>query len=317
MFESSVIDWLLEEDNPSIRYRTFTELLEEDEDDSRVKETKERIKNSEAVKKLFDKMNDEGYWYFYNRRTGSGYGDGVEYTGYVTTHFNLNFLSELGMTREDERIEKAVNRYLNLQKPDGDFMNHFSCLYAYNLRAFIRMGFREDERVKKTIQLLLNSGKTDGGYLCDNHEGKHKTRETKSCIRGSLKALLAFTELPEYQESDVCRHLVSYFLKRQAIFKNRDLKTPAVKEITLTSFPFLWRTSLIEVVYGLSSLGYGNTEEMKTVWEILESKRDREGKYILDWTPGQVYFKPDKKGEASKWTTFYALLSIKKKERIK
>jgi hypothetical protein len=61
------------------------------------------------------------------------------------------------------------------------------------------MGFREDERVKKTIGLLLKSGKTDGGYLCDNHEGKYKNRETKSCIHGSLKTLLAFTELLEYQ----------------------------------------------------------------------------------------------------------------------
>lgn len=45
-----------------------------------------------------------------------------------TTHFILAFLAELGMTREEPKIEKVANRYLSLQQSDGDFFGHFSCL---------------------------------------------------------------------------------------------------------------------------------------------------------------------------------------------
>jgi hypothetical protein len=31
--EQSVLDWLLEEENPSVRYRTLTELLDRESDD--------------------------------------------------------------------------------------------------------------------------------------------------------------------------------------------------------------------------------------------------------------------------------------------
>jgi hypothetical protein len=75
MFDSNVVDWLLEEENPSIRYRTLTELLDEEENSSRVKEAKAKIKDTQPIKKLFSKMTDEGYWYYHNKRTGRGYGE--------------------------------------------------------------------------------------------------------------------------------------------------------------------------------------------------------------------------------------------------
>ncbi len=317
MSYSTIIEWLLEEDNPSVRYRTLTELLDENENSSAAIEAREGIKDSEAVKKIFSKFDDEGYWTYYDKRRDRIFGKGTEYFDYLTTHFNLAFLSELGMTREDERIEPAVSRFLNLQKEDGDFLGHYSCLYAYNLRSFIRMGFGEDKRVKRTINLLLDSGKFDGGYLCDIHEGKYKTRETKSCIRGSLKVMLAFAELPEYQRTETCKSLVDYFLIRHGIFENSDLKKPVLGELTSTIFPFLWKSSLTEVLYGLSRIGYGNAEELAEAWMILDSKKDGNGKYILNWSPPKSYFKPGKRGEPNKWITLYALLALKYKENAK
>lgn len=137
---SSILEWLLEEKNPSIRYRTLTKLLNRKKDEDDVRKTKAAICESKPVQKIFSKMHPEGYWYVFDKRKNRGAGKGVEYFDYTTTHYNLAFLVELGMDREDKRIDRAVNRYLELQKPDGDFHKHFSCLYAYNLRNFIMMG---------------------------------------------------------------------------------------------------------------------------------------------------------------------------------
>ena len=237
--EEGVLDWLLAKNDPSIRYRTLTELLDKAPDDPDVQATKAQIPASKPVAKIFSKMEPEGYWFYFDKRANRGAGDGVEYFDYVTTHFNLAFLAELGLDRTDERISLAVERYLGLQKTDGDFHHHFSCLYTYNLRTLVMMGYKEDDRVQKTINLMLKTDRHDGGYLCDSHEGKYKNKPTKSCIRGSVKALMAFASLPELWPTARCQKLVSYFLKRCVCFRMDQPDQPINGEITGALFPFL------------------------------------------------------------------------------
>lgn len=311
----NVLDWLLEPSNPSFRYRTMTELLDRKVDNIEVAKTKEQIETSQMVTSILTKMDPEGYWLQMKPSTNEVVGDGVEYGAYATTHFCLAYLAELGMDKQNPQVFLAANRYLNLQKEDGDFYRHFSCLYGYNIRTFIMLGFRHDSRVQKSIDLMLSTERPDGGYLCELHERKYKTKSVKSCIRGSVKAVLAFSELKEYWDHPRCRSLVDYFLKRDAIFRMSDLEEPINHDVIRTCFPITWRAGLVEILYALSKMGYGERIELNRAWEILESKRDAQGKYRLDWTPRQALLKTGKKGDPNKWITFYALLSHKYKSR--
>ena len=56
----TVVDWLLEESNPSIRYRTLVELLHEDPAARAVREAKSHIPDSPAVRDLFARMHPDG-----------------------------------------------------------------------------------------------------------------------------------------------------------------------------------------------------------------------------------------------------------------
>ena len=315
---SGVYEWLLEEDNPSVRYRALVDLLGKSPDDPEVVETKNAIPSSESVMNILTRMHTEGYWLSKNPSTGVYVGDGVEYGSFNTTHFCLAYLTELGLNKENPQLYKAADRYLNLQKVDGDFLRHFSCLYAYNIRTFIRLGFRNDPRVQKTIDLMLTTDRPDGGYLCDMHEGKYKTKAVKSCIRGSVKALLAFAELPEYWQHQRCKDLVDYFLRRDCLFRMDDPSKPINNEIISTIFPITWRAGMLEIIYALSTMGYGSNEQLSKAWAFLERKRDSQERYILNWTPSQVQklFKVGKRTEPNKWITLYALLSIKAKNNV-
>lgn len=309
----NVVDWLLEPENPSVRYRTLTELLDRNDDEPEVIATKKSIVSSEQVTKILEKMDPDGYWLQKNPRTGRIVGDGVEYGAYATTHFCLAYLAELGLDNQHPKVILAADRYLGLQQTDGDFYRHLSCLYGYNIRTFVMLGFRKDPRIQKSIDLMLATTRPDGGFLCDMHEGKYKTRAAKSCIRGSVKTLLAFSELPEYWDHPRCLDLVDYFFRRESLFRTSDLESPVNHDVTLTSFPMTWRASLIEIVYALSKMGYGTRMELDRAWKLLEKKIDSHGKYTLDWTPLQALFKPGKKDRPNKWITFYALLSLKYK----
>ncbi len=311
--QSNTIQWLLEDNNPSAQFRTLKEVLNYDDDTPEIRQAKSAILQSRPVQTLFEEMHPDGYWLQKNPRTQSLVGDGIEYGSFGTTHFCLAYLAELGLDRTQPQVEKAADRYLALQQPDGDWYRHFSCLLGYNIRTFVRLGFQDDYRLKRAMELLIQTRREDGGYLCDMHEGKFKSKSVKSCIRGSVKSLLAFSEFPVYWEHPRCKQLVDYFLHRGGIFQSAHLGIPVNQDMQCLSFPITWRANAWEVLYALSKMGYGRDERLRAAWTELENKADQAGRYHLDWTPTQCPWKVGKRGEANKWITFYVEVAKKQK----
>ncbi|MBN2115497.1 MAG: hypothetical protein JW730_02940, partial [Anaerolineales bacterium] len=200
-----------------------------------------------------------------------------------------------------------------LQQPDGDWYRHFSCLLGYNIRTFARLGYREDPRLKRAVQLLADTSREDGGYLCDMHEGKYRRKAVKSCVRGSVKALLAFSEFPDYWDHPRCKQLVDYFLRRGGIFQSAHPGIPVNQDVQRLSFPITWRANGWEVLYALSKMGYGRDERLQAAWAELESNADADGHFYLDWTPAQCPWKVGRRGEENKWITFYVEAARKHK----
>ncbi len=312
MDASLVTEWLLEESDPSVRFRTLTELLDVPLADTEAMAARKAIPTSYQVQQLLETMHPAGYWLQTDPRTLRTVGDEVEYGKFATTHFCLAYLAEMGMDRSHPKVGLAAERYLNLQKADGDWGSHFSCLFGYNIRTFLMLGYRGDKRLERSIDLLENSSRGDGGYLCDMHEAKGSRRAPKSCIRGSLKALAAFAALgPAYWKHQSCAKLLQYFLDREGIYQREELLTPVNKDVVTMLFPFHWRAGLVEVLYYLSMMGYGHDRRLKRAWAILASKTEPDGRFILEWTPTQSAWKVGKRGAGNKWMTLYALLARK------
>lgn len=308
-----LVNWLLGFDEPALKYRVLTELLDKPESDPEVAAVKAAIPESKTIKDIFAKMHPDGYWLQKNYK-GEILGDREGYGSFGTTHFVLSYLAELGMDRGDRRIEKAVNRYLDLQLEDGSWGGHFSCRYAYNIRTFVKMGFREDQRVHRSIDLMLSTERADGGFLCDIHEGKHKSRPAKSCVRGCAKAILAFSELPEYWQHSCCLHLVDYFLDREVLWSKKKSDQFVNKDMQGFNYPITWRTSLWEPIYALSKMGWGNHPQLQRARAHLDSRLDEIGRAPLDFNPTAAPWKVGKRGEPNPWLTLYVLLAKKYRE---
>jgi len=84
----SCLDWLLEPENPSVRYRTLVELLGVPKDDPEVQHAQAAIPGSKPVQKIFSKMHLDGYWLY------RGVGAGVAYAMSGSTHFVLAYLND-------------------------------------------------------------------------------------------------------------------------------------------------------------------------------------------------------------------------------
>ncbi|QEE15158.1 hypothetical protein DSAG12_00982 [Promethearchaeum syntrophicum] len=308
-----VLNWLLEPSNPSVRYRTLIELLDGSSNDSEIQQTYNEILNWKPVVKIKKAMHPDGYWEVKVDK-GKIVGKGTEYRTFNTTHWVLGYLAEYGLTRKEKFIDLASNRYLNLQKKDGDFWQHLSCLYGLNLHTFSKLGFESDPRIQKTLDLVASSIRYDNGYLCDLHEGKkRKGRDVKSCFRGTLKILFGLSEYPSTWTHSKVKLLLDYFLNRELLFKKNKPYELVVKNAGLLVFPFTYRASLLESLYPLLKMGYGSHPKVIRAWKLFESKKLLNGRFPLEWNPPNKYLKPGNKGDVNKWVTFYAYLLYKLK----
>ena len=94
MTENTVIQWLLEENEPSVRYRTLTELLGYPQNHQEVVTAKEKVSNCKNAERIFSRRNEQGL-----------FPHKPEFYGNWTTFNHLTILAELGIAGDDPRIQ--------------------------------------------------------------------------------------------------------------------------------------------------------------------------------------------------------------------
>ena len=67
LLRADTLDWLLEEDNPSVRYFTLKDLLDQKEECSEVQDAKQKIMRYGVVPAILNKQNMPEYKETYNR----------------------------------------------------------------------------------------------------------------------------------------------------------------------------------------------------------------------------------------------------------
>ena len=299
------VDWLVGGDDPSIAYRTRTELLGEDPSTGELAALEASIRRSPSVTDLFEPLASDGSWQYAHRDQTN------RYLFFVTT--TLSTAAELCLDRRDDRVCRAVEHLFTFQCDDGDFYRHYSCLNGLILRTLRLLGYGDDPRTMRLADLIRRSIRHDGGYHCEMRPRRGHTPggEHKSCIKGSLKALLAFADSDVLRESQECEHLADYFLRRHVCFRTGDLTRPVVRELLQTAFPITAKPGLLEAVYALARLGHGRRDELSRAWGILAAQQGTDGRVTLQRTVRWPHVRVTRRGKPCRWATLYALLALK------
>src|SRR5512143_376952 len=99
------VQWLLDSDNPGVRYLALRDLLDLSPDDKKLKTARKLAHKEGPIRVILSHMEKDGYWV----RPGPGYT-----AKYKSTVWAMILLAQLGASvNEDKRIEQACNYVLD------------------------------------------------------------------------------------------------------------------------------------------------------------------------------------------------------------
>jgi len=321
MLKADPTNWLLEEDNPSVRYFTLTDLLKHSDNASEVAKSKQQIMETGIVPQILSKQKSGGYWGipsdFYVRS---------KYKGTVWT---LILLAELGADGKDERVRKACEFILrNSQHRESGAFSYFGtdeiggrrdavipCLTGNMVYSLLRFGLLEDERIQHAIEWIAKYQRFDDG-LAERVKGWPYDRYVScwgkhSCHMGVIKALKALAEIPVEKRSSDLKNVidkgVEYVLAHHIYKRSHDLSKVSKPSWLRFGFPKMWQTDVLEILQILTKLGVKD-ERMQEAIDLVVSKQNDEGKWLLENTfNGRFLVSIEQKGKPSKWITLNAL----------
>jgi hypothetical protein len=167
---NNVINWLLNDDTPEVKYRTMTELLGMSKDEPEVKKAYENLLSSKELSLVMDKFKQNKKWEDINA---------------------LLALTEFGLTRFDVSIDEYIERIIK-------HMNSSTkCAKILLLRNLVSLGYYEHPWVQEQIPLVFSTIRQDGTVRClDKYK---KTNNSKlpemGCYRQTTTYLLLGAEL--------------------------------------------------------------------------------------------------------------------------
>jgi len=300
-------DWLLEEDNPSVRYHALRSLMELPEGDRQVIAARRAIMEIGPVPAILAAQHEDGYWV----KPGTGYRP--KYQG---TIWQLMLLGHFAADGSDERVARACEYVLTHSTAGNGAFSvtgapsvAIDCLNGNLIHAFYRLGWGHDERVQAALR-----------QLCSRISEKHfecAANAKLSCAWGAVKALLAFSAVPPGERNSDVKSAIEegaeFLLSRNLAVADY----PCWERVSSTwqkfCFPTTYSSNVLEALHALSALGYGAQPALRDAIRLVLSKQDWQGRWKMESSlNGKMWVDIEAKGKPSKWVTLQALQTLKK-----
>ena len=281
MKSKSALDWLLEEDQPSVRYLTLTQLLERPLDDPEVVAAKDMITRKGWAQEILAKQDPAGWWES---------GESLYRRKYLSSNWMLLILADLGLTRADPRIKRACDLWIErFSRADGGFAMEGSkkghlCTTGNTTRALVKFGYADHPAVRSAFEWLVTNRDKNGGWSCF---GSGRNLD-------SWEGMSAFAVYPAAKWTEGMKRAVElgaeYFLGKE-LHKQGGEYPPWYR----FHYPVHYYYDLLVGLDFMTALGYGTEPRLRFALKLLREKRRPDGKWSLD------AIHPDVEGGVAEW----------------
>lgn len=300
------LPWLLEPENPSVRYWTLLDILDHSDDDPEVRAARAAIPTCSPVAELLAAQKREGYWVKRDYYLPKSYG----------TFGVLSVLADLGLTAENEHVQRGCDFLFAHQREHGGFCRHRRvrgrgiiweaqpdpCTHARIVRFLIQFGYGDDPRTRAAVDWLLANQRDDAMWLC-NRAGRH------GCLRATLDYLRAAALDPETAAHPATARAAA--VVRDLLMEPRMGRYHVGDLWTILKYPY-FSYGVISALDTLARLGYTLEQpKVAVAMEYLLSRQLPNGTWPLDQSASRPPFEVGRPGQPNKWLTLDTLRVIK------
>jgi hypothetical protein len=312
--KEELIEWLLSGE-PWVVYHALTDLLNREEKDSGVVEARLAIPEHQLVKRIFDGLNENGYW-------GRPKDIHTWWPRKNTTFWLFPVLADFGFTVKDRRIARACEYVMSAQLESGGFgwdppTKPGDCHSAIIIESLAKLGLLGDSRLQKAYEWLIKRQRVDGGFWCKDTGQIGGPREKEpSCAMATMFVLGALAQNPKLQNSETAKNGVDFLFgcwRNRGKIKYAGHDSQVGTDWEKLKYPFT-DYKLLKFLDVLSRFECAKhrLKESEMV-NLLLSKQDAEGKF----TPESIVkvwsdFDFGQKEKPSRWITLLALRIAKR-----
>lgn len=284
MAAREVLDWLLDENQPAVRYRTLTELLGRSEGDPEVRAAKQSIPETGWAREILAERDPEGWWV---------HPESLYRPKYTATNWRMLVLSDLGLTRELPSVRVSCELWMKRFAMKGGGVggsstgNGHLCVVGNMARALLRFGYADDARVRRSMEWLVQQAHPKGGWSCFGSAGGGRNLD-------SWEGLSAFVEYPRSKWTagmSRCVELGAEFFLERELHRQGARYPPWYR----FHYPVHYYYDLLVGLEMLTALGYGADPRLKFALSFLKRRRRPDGRWNLD------ALHPDVEGAIARW----------------
>jgi hypothetical protein len=254
------------------------------------------------------------------RRENGHWGRGFYQVKWISTHYTLLDLKNLGISPSTKECKETITMLLKEQKGiDGGLNPHTQikksdvCINGMGLNYASYFGADEKE-LRSIADFILSQQLNDGGFNCDfNRSGAvHSSlHSTISILEGILEYKTRgykyrLKELKKVEQDSI------EFILQHKLFQSHRTGEIIDNKMLMLSYPSRWRYDILRALDYFHFGGVKYDSRMDDALQILLKKRRKDGTWPLQAKhPGQTHFDMEKPGIPSRWNTLRALRVMK------
>ncbi|HYL07347.1 MAG TPA: hypothetical protein VEU76_02285 [Candidatus Udaeobacter sp.] len=312
-----VVEWLLDSD-PAVRWQVMRDLTDAPAED--VEGERARVAVEGWGARLLALQRPDGQWEggtptFSSPEASSWWHSlppsrqGTLFPQWTSTTWSLVLLRNFGL----DPASKPARRAVGLVREHCRWEHEGEPFFAGEVEPCINgrvvaLGAYFGEDVRAVVDRLLGQQMSDGGWNCEQENGS--TRGSFNTTIEVLEGFLAYEQTtggtPEVRAARLRGQ--EYLVERRMF---RRLSTGEVIDPAWTkfSYPAGWHYDVLRGLDYLRAAGTAPDERVAEAIELVESKRDADGRWSLENPhPGRLHFALDEgEGRPSRWNTLRAM----------
>lgn len=323
------VAWLLEKDDPGVRYLALRDLLESSTADRELRAARRAAHQQGPIAAVLAEMEDAGCW----AKPGPGYNP-----KYRATVWSIVLLAQLGAAvEEDKRLRQACAYLMDHALAEGGQFSvsgapsgTIDCLHGNLCWALLELGY-EDPRLNAAFEWMARTVTGEGLAPATDRQAAMRYYAYKCgpdfacgannklpCAWGAVKVMLAFSQVPAQERTPLMKRAIKQGVE---FLFSVDPATAAYpigygtkpnQSWWKFGFPVFYITDLLQNVEALTALGYGRDKRLANALANIRDKQDDRGRWLMEYDyTGKTWSNYGHKKQPNKWVTLRALRVLK------